>query len=159
MVELTTPAAQQTIQAILTPALMISACGLLLLGLNNRYVSVVTRMRTLNDEKRRRLSDPDAIDREYVDALRFESVMRQIPLLLTRVSYLRRSLMYLWCGVICYLSTSLLLATSLLLLKDVAAFAVWVFLLGLVFALVGVVYALMDIVLADKVLRYETEIY
>ena len=28
-----------------------------------------------------------------------------------------------------------------------------------VFALVGVVYALMDIVLADKVLRYETEIY
>jgi hypothetical protein len=159
MIELTTPAAQQTIQAILTPALMISACGLLLLGLNNRYVSVANRIRTLNDEKRRRLSDPDAIDREYVDALRFESVMRQIPSLFKRVHYLRLSLVYLWCGVICYLSTSLLLATSLFVYRDVASISVWVFLLGLLFALIGVVYALLDIVLAEKVLRYETEIY
>ena len=159
MVELTTPAAQQTIQAILTPALMISACGLLLLGLNNRYVAVVTRIRTLNDEKRRRLSDPDATDREYVDALRFESVMRQIPSLLTRVSHLRRSLINLWCGVICYLSTSLLLATSLFFYKDVASYSVWVFLLGLIFALIGVIYALIDIILAERALRYETEIY
>ena len=78
MTEITTPIAQQTIQAILTPALMISACGLLLLGLNNRYAIVISRIRVLNDEKRRKLADPEGIDREYVDALRFESVLQQI---------------------------------------------------------------------------------
>ena len=66
MHELTTPLAQQTIQAILTPALMISACGLLLLGLNNRYAIVISRIRMLNDEKRRKLADPEGIDREEI---------------------------------------------------------------------------------------------
>jgi hypothetical protein len=157
--ELTTPSAQQAIQAILTPALMISACGLLLLGLNNRYATVVSRIRLLNDEKRRRLADPDGIDREYVDALRFESVMRQIPSLLTRANYLRRALILLWIGVVSYLMSSLSLGAGIFLGLHAAAAAVWIFLFGLVSASVGVVFALLDIALAYKVLRWEIDIY
>ena len=159
MIELSTPAAQQTIQAILAPALMISACGLLLLGLGNRYATVATRIRALNDEKRKKLAEPETIERDYVDVLRFESVMHQIPSLLVRVNHLRHSLMYLWAGVICYLSSSLCLGASLFFRLDAAVFAVWIFMLGIVSALVGVVYALMDITLADKVLKLESEVY
>ncbi|MCB2203380.1 DUF2721 domain-containing protein [bacterium] len=159
MHEFTTPLAQQSIQAILTPALMISACGLLLLGLNNRYAIVINRIRGLNDEKRKKLSDPEGIDREYVDALRFESVMRQIPSLLTRANYLRRSLIFLWIGVICYLLCSLLLGAALFLNLGAAALAVWVFILGLLAAACGVVFALMDIMLAFRVLKLEVDIY
>ena len=43
----------QAIQAILAPALGISAVGLLLLALMNRYSTIVNRIRLLNDEKRR----------------------------------------------------------------------------------------------------------
>lgn len=159
MHELTTPLAQQTIQAILTPALMISACGLLLLGLNNRYGIVVSRIRLLNDEKRRKLADPEGIDREYVDALRFESVMRQIPALLTRANHLRRSLLCLWIGVICYVLSSILLGAGLFLGMNVANAAVWVFLIGLLSAVCGVIFALLDIYLAYRVLKLEVDIY
>ncbi|MCZ7557637.1 MAG: DUF2721 domain-containing protein [Bacteroidia bacterium] len=157
--EISNPSAQQAIQAILTPALMISACGLLLLGLNNRYATVVSRIRLLNDEKRRRLADPDGIDREYVDALRFESVMRQIPSLLTRANYLRRALILLWIGVVSYVLSSLSLGAGIFLGLHAAAAAVWIFMFGLVSAAIGVVFALLDIALAYKVLQWEIEIY
>lgn len=159
MSEITTPIAQQTIQAILTPALMISACGLLLLGLNNRYAIVISRIRLLNDEKRRKLADPEGIDREYVDALRFESVLQQIPSLLMRANYLRRSLMFLWSGVICYLLSSILLGFGLFFGVNAASVAVWVFMFGLLSAIAGVVFALLDITLAYRVLKLEVEIY
>ena len=159
MTEITTPIAQQTIQAILTPALMISACGLLLLGLNNRYGTVISRIRALNDEKRRKLADPEGIDREYVDALRFESVLQQIPSLMTRANYLRRSLIFLWMGVISYLVSSILLGLGLFFGLNAAAFAVWIFLVGLLSAAIGVIFALFDIMLAYRVLKLEVEIY
>jgi hypothetical protein len=159
MTEITTPIAQQTIQAILTPALMISACGLLLLGLNNRYAVVISRIRLLNDEKRRKLADPEAIDREYVDALRFESLLQQIPALMIRANHLRRALMFLWGGVITYLLSSILLGFGLFLGLEAASVAVWVFMFGLLSAIVGVVFALLDIVLAFRVLKLEVEIY
>ncbi|MBL0175227.1 MAG: DUF2721 domain-containing protein [Ignavibacteria bacterium] len=159
MNELTTPVALQTIQAVLTPALLISACGLLLLGLNNRYAIVVNRVRLLNDEKRRKLVAPETIDREYVDAVRFESLMRQIPSLLIRANHLRHALMHLWIGVICYLVTSLSLGASLFLYGGLATLAVAIFMAGIIFAVIGVVYALMDISLAQKVLHLESELY
>ncbi len=43
----------QLIQGMLAPGLMISACGLLLLGMNNKYSLVVNRIRLLNEEKRK----------------------------------------------------------------------------------------------------------
>ncbi|MBI5646727.1 MAG: DUF2721 domain-containing protein [Ignavibacteriae bacterium] len=154
---LSTPAAQQTIQAILAPALMISACGLLLLGLNNRYSTVVGRIRVLNDEKRRKLADPEAIDREYVDAMRFESLMRQIPSLQMRAKHLRHALISLWSGVFCYLLTSLCLGLSLFLHLPIAVFSVWIFMVGIGSAALGVMYAMFDIVLAHRVLQLESE--
>jgi hypothetical protein len=159
MTEITTPIAQQTIQAILAPALMISACGLLLLGLNNRYAIVIGRIRMLNDEKRRKLADPEGIDREYVDALRFESVLQQIPSLMQRANYLRRALLFLWIGVFGYLLSSIMLGVGIFFGLSAAIYAVWIFMIGLVSAAVGVVFALFDIALAYKVLKLEIEIY
>jgi hypothetical protein len=159
MQEFTTPAAQQTIQAILTPVLMISACGLLLLGLNNRYTTVVGRLRMLNDEKRRKLADPEAIDREYVDMIRFESVIKQIPSLVVRSNYLRRALIFLWINVLMSLCASLTLGLSLFFRIGIATVAVYSFLAGLVSASIGVVFALMDIAIAHRVLNLETELY
>jgi len=43
----------KTIQLMLAPAVMISACGLLLLGISNKYSSITNRLRILNEERRR----------------------------------------------------------------------------------------------------------
>ena len=40
----------QIIQLILAPAVMINACGLLLLATSSKYSSVLNRIRLLNDE-------------------------------------------------------------------------------------------------------------
>ena len=45
----------QIIQLMLAPGLMISACGLLLLGMNNKYSLIVNRIRLLNEERRKEL--------------------------------------------------------------------------------------------------------
>ena len=50
----------EVIQLMLAPGIMISACGLLILGINNKYSMVVNRIRLLNEERRRilgKLSD------------------------------------------------------------------------------------------------------
>ncbi|MBK6682755.1 MAG: DUF2721 domain-containing protein [Ignavibacteriales bacterium] len=39
------------IQAMLAPGIMISACGLLILGMNNKYSLVVNRIRTPNEKR------------------------------------------------------------------------------------------------------------
>ena len=159
MTDFTVSAAQQTIQAILAPALMISASGLLLLVINNRYSTVISRIRMLNDEKRKKLADPEGVDKDYVDVLRFESVMRQIPSLLTRANHLRRSLILIWLGVLSYILSSLCLGAGLVTDVNAAAIAVGVFMFGLFSAGGGVMFALFDITLAYKVLKYEIEIY
>jgi len=42
----------KAIQLMLAPAVMISACGLLLLGINNKHSSITNRIRLLNEERR-----------------------------------------------------------------------------------------------------------
>jgi hypothetical protein len=151
--------AQQTISAILTPALMISACGLLLLGLNNRYATVVGRLRALTEERRRRAAQGERSGEEYHDTIRFESIVRQIPLLLMRSGFLRRALIYLWIGVFGYLSASLCLSFNLVFQNAMfAGVSVVVFMIGVLSAAVGVVFALLDIIYAHKVLSLETEV-
>jgi hypothetical protein len=86
-------------------------------------------------------------------------VLQQIPALLVRANHLRRSLMFLWGGVICYLFSSILLGFGLFFGLDAASVAVWVFMFGLVSAVAGVIFALFDITLAYRVLRLEVEIY
>ena len=88
------------IQAILAPALGISAVGLLLLGLLNRYSNMVTRIRLLNDEKRkfkRLLAGPDEL--EYADRARFASVTKQTEELLLRSRLVRNAILSMQCSI------------------------------------------------------------
>lgn len=81
----------QHIQAILAPAVMVSACGLLLLGMQNKYGRIIDRMRVLTRERLALLShtgDPFAdrrlpvIDRQIRDLLRRTRIQHDAVLLL-----------------------------------------------------------------------------
>ncbi len=50
------------IQIMLAPGLMISACGLLLLGMNNKYSLVVNRIRLLNEERRKFIYEKKTVE-------------------------------------------------------------------------------------------------
>ena len=64
----------QAIQLILAPGVMISACGLLLLGINNKFTSVLNRIRILTEEKRKTIFN--AADRNFLstEIQRIESI-------------------------------------------------------------------------------------
>jgi hypothetical protein len=81
----------QHIQAILAPAVMVSACGLLLLGMQNKYGRIIDRMRILTRERLALLGqggEPLAaerlpvIDRQIRDLLRRTRIQHDAVLLL-----------------------------------------------------------------------------
>ena len=79
----------QAIQLILAPGVMINACGLLLLGINNKFTSVLNRIRALTEEKRKMALL--AANREFhpLEDQRIESISRQIKDLLNRARLVR----------------------------------------------------------------------
>jgi uncharacterized membrane protein YciS (DUF1049 family) len=87
------------VQSMVTPAVMISACGLLLLSTSNKLARIVDRIRELNSEDRGLAAD--------VDGVRRLSIRNQIDLLLRRALLLRNA-----CGLL-YLAVAVFALTSL----------------------------------------------
>ncbi len=149
--------AQQTIQAILSPALMISGTGLLLLGLNNRYSSQINRIRLLNDEKRRLVRAQEArAEIDYLETVRLESVVRQITSLFHRSNLLRRAIFFHYIGILLYILTSLIIGLHLIWTGAfVESLPLVIFFIGLASSMSGVVFAIMEVSAAHKVLHLE----
>lgn len=146
----------QAIQLIIAPAVMINACGLLLLGISNRYTVILTRVRTLNEEKRRivaRLGDREATSD---DTIRLESIARQIDRLLVRAVYARNAVLSYLGGVGLFVLTSLLIGadffSGVLELRHAILTA---FLAGIVAMMAGVIYGILDTRKAYEVIRYD----
>lgn len=92
------------VQSMVTPAVMISACGLLLLSVSNKLGRIVDRIRDLNAE-----------DREMppgTESVRRLSVRNQIDLLLRRAVLLRHACGLLYIAVTVFAATSLFIGLS-----------------------------------------------
>jgi hypothetical protein len=94
----------QLVQAMVAPAVMISACGLLLLGLTNKLGRIVDRIRDLNAE--------DRTVAPGTDPVRHQSIHNQIDQLVRRADLLKRSSGLLYLGVIFFVVTSLCIGLS-----------------------------------------------
>ena len=146
----------QAIQLIIAPAVMINACGLLLLGISNRYSVILTRVRTLNEEKRRivlRLADHSSAPE---DTVRLESIARQIDRLLVRASYARNAVLSYLGGVGLFVLTSLLIGADFFSGAFELRYAILTaFLAGILAMMAGVVFGILDTLKAYEVIRYD----
>jgi Protein of unknown function (DUF2721) len=132
----------EVIQLMLAPGLMISACGLLLLGLNNKYSLVVNRIRILNEEKRRFVNKAAEKDFSYEETVRLESISRQISALSFRVKLVRNSVLSYTIAVALFVITSLLIGIQYLFdFQSLSYLMTTLFLLGMLSVLIGVIYA------------------
>jgi len=133
----------QIIQLILAPAVMINACGLLLLATSSKYSNVLNRIRLLNEEKRKLFKK--AGDKNFEETLRLESLSRQIGHLMHRAELVRNSVMCYTGAIGLFFVTSLLFGFSFLIHGFQSDSAITVaFLLGMVVVFVGVVYSFLD---------------
>ena len=132
----------QIIQLMLAPGLMISACGLLLLGMNNKYSLVVNRVRLLNEERRRFLIKNSGRDFSYEENVRIESISKQITHLLVRVKLVRNAVLSYTIAVAFFVITSLFI--GLQFASDeirLTALIIGPFLIGMLSVVVGIIYA------------------
>lgn len=152
-----TVTAIQAIQAILAPALGISAVGLLLLGISNRYSSIVNRIRLLNDEKRkfsRILTEKKELD--YTDNMRLASIAKQTEELLVRSRYARNGILSLQAAIVLFVLVSV--AISLTLFTNSESFRLFplvIFSIGMVAVLVGVLFAAVEVYRSYKIILIE----
>ncbi len=148
----------QIIQLMLAPGLMISACGLLLLGMNNKYSLVVNRIRLLNEERRRSLHKLD--DKEFTlqENVRFESISKQLESLTFRVKLVRNAVLSYTIAVALFVLTSLLIGFGYLLdITRLNSFITLLFLLGMLSVLAGVVFAAYETYKGFEIVKYEVE--
>lgn len=140
------------IQAMLAPGLMISACGLLILAMNNKYSMVVGRIRLLNEERRRLGSAQPGDERQRA---RLESLAFQLAELLRRLRLVRNAVVGYLSAVALFIMSSLFIALRILAGWPEAA-ALILFIAGVLAALVGVFFAASEAMLGYRIVLMET---
>jgi Flp pilus assembly protein TadB len=148
----------QIIQLMLAPGLMISACGLLLLGMNNKYSLVVNRIRLLNEERRRALHKLGDQEFSFQENVRFESINRQLEKLAYRTKLVRNAVLSYTIAVALFVLTSLLIGVGYLLdVTKLNSFITILFLLGMVSVLIGVLFAAYETYKGYEIVKFEVE--
>lgn len=134
---------------MLAPGIMISACGLLLLGMNNKYSLVVNRIRTLNIEFR-------SLDTQNIS--RRDSILNQLPLLIKRMKMIRNAVWLYTIGIALFifsiLSIGIFLVVSGAYIMTYISFGLFV--LALLAVLLGIINAAKEVRLGYEILSIET---
>lgn len=148
----------QIIQLMLAPGIMISACGLLLLGMNNKYSLVVNRIRTLNEERRKALHKLGEKEFTLQENVRFESITKQLERLTYRVGLVRNAVLSYTIAVALFVLTSLLIGVGYLFdMTRLNSFITVLFLLGMTSVLAGVLFAAYETYKGYEIVKYEVE--
>lgn len=149
----------EVIQLMLAPGLMISACGLLLLAMNNKYSLVVNRIRLLNEEKRKFVSRMSGKDFNYEETVRLESIALQIRKLAFRARLVRNAVLSYTVAVALFVITSLLIGFKFIFdLEKLASIITTLFLIGMISVLVGVIFAAHETIKGYEIIQLEVKV-
>jgi len=149
----------EIIQLMLAPGIMISACGLLLLGMNNKYSLVVNRIRLLNEERRRVVHKTNDSDFNYQENQRLESISMQISSLVFRVKLVRNAVLCYTTAVALFVLTSLSIGFGYLLdITKLNSLITILFLLGMISVLCGVIFAAYETYKGYEIVNFEVRI-
>ncbi|CUS96941.1 DUF2721 domain-containing protein [Candidatus Chrysopegis kryptomonas] len=149
----------QAIQAILSPAVMISSSAFFLSGLNARHSTLVNRVRLLNDERRRLVRE--LINRgelEYTENVRFLSIKNQIDILVRRIWYIRNAMLCHISAAIFFVLTSFAIALNIFFAGSfVREIPLYLFVVGLFLVLCGVCFLGIDVLISYRVILIEVK--
>lgn len=150
------PSIVEIIQLMLAPGLMISACGLLLLGINNKYSLVVNRIRLLNDERRKIVHKLDDKNFNYHENVRLASISKQLDALVFRVKLVRNAVLSYTVAVALFVLTSLSIgAEEIFSINRLTSVITILFSLGMLSVLTGVIFAAYETYKGYEIVRFE----
>ncbi len=143
------------IQIMLAPGLMISACGLLLLGMNNKYSLVVNRIRLLNEERRKFKYEKESIKNLKK---RHKSIDLQIEKLYHRMVLVRNAVFSYSLAVAFFIVSSLLIGFNKISTpSDLNWLVIIIFLIGMVFVFAGIIFAAIEVWRGYQIVKIEME--
>ncbi len=142
---------------MLAPAVMINACGLLLLGINNKYSSMINRIRLLNEEKRRYfIKIENNTELDYLETSRIQSIHKQIDVLLYRIKLVRNSIFSITIGLFLFIITSLLIGVETFVGASLTKYIfITTFALGMILVGIGLIFLLTDTLKGFKIVQVE----
>lgn len=147
----------QAIQAILAPAVMISSCALFFLGLSNRYIALLTRIRLLNEEKRNlnyKLIEVGELKK--AENNRLFHINTQVNALLQSTWHVRNAIMCHIVAIFCFVLTSFTIGVNFFLAYSlIVGISIYLFISGMFFVLSGVICMGLDIFISSKVILVE----
>lgn len=142
------------IQAMLSPAVMISCSGLLLLALTPKLGRVIDRIRLLNQEKtgiakKSRLDDTDPD--------RLESIEHQTEMLVFRAQLLKRSSGATLLAILFFVITSAFIGFAYVSGLHLVTLTLIAFMIGMFFVFAGVGFAYWEIRISHNTIKEEIE--
>ena len=150
-----TPRVIQVIQYAIAPAVMVSSSALLLLGFQNKFSNLANRFRALNQEKRF-LSQKT--QRDPAEEARLGNLTEQVDQLVRRASCVKNAILLTYAGIICFVSTSILIFVSNTSSSQLYRLTIGVFLLGFIFLLAASVQMILETRLFYKVISLEKKV-
>ncbi|MDD5361430.1 MAG: DUF2721 domain-containing protein [Ignavibacteria bacterium] len=149
----------KAIQLMLAPAVMISACGLLLLGISNKYSSINNRIRLLTEERRRIHNKiKDGAELDYMETTRHQSIARQLNDILFRAKLVRNTVSFYVTGLFLFIITSLVIGLDMMLVTKITDYiAVSIFILGMMSVGIGLIFSLKETLKGYKIIEVEVK--
>jgi hypothetical protein len=146
----------QTIQLIIAPVVLITACALIQNAVLLRYAAVGQSMRSLTLERLQLLRSDEAKDLYYRE--RMQEIDRQIPLLARRHRLLQNTVLVIYGAISIFLINMFAIALTVAIRSDVAAiFALLLFLLGTGVVLLGVFLTALEVQMSHRAICYEVD--
>jgi hypothetical protein len=152
----------RTIQLILAPVVMVSACSILVGGLQAHYASINDRLRAMARERLDLLRSlrAEAVrgseERDTLALERLEEIDHQIPVLLRRHRQVHDAVLAVYCAILIFVASMFVIACAAAVNTDwTATAALLVFLAGVAALLVGVVLITVEVRTSHRALQYE----
>jgi len=141
------PSIAQLIVQMVSPAVMISACGLMLLTLGNKYARVVDRLRLFGAEYRalKKLGETATA----IDTARKRDLETQFPHVFDRGRLLRNAVLFFYTAILFYVGCSLTIPLGM------PPVSLTLFCLGMASVLVATVFAWRETLLSYRLIRHE----
>lgn len=144
------------IQAMLAPGIMISACALLLLGMNNKYSLIVNRIRLLDDEKRKFASVSKNGNLTDDDEHRLKSIKMQLTKMNYRIMIVRNAVTSYSTAIALFILSSLFIGLDYLFNTNfITGIALASFLAGMLSVMIGVLFAAKEVRKGYEVVQIE----
>ncbi|NUN09145.1 MAG: DUF2721 domain-containing protein [Ignavibacteriaceae bacterium] len=145
---------------MLAPGLMISACGLLILGMNNKYSIIVNRIRQMNEEKRRFMVKAGDIALSYDDEVRLKSIAHQLSELSVRLFYVRNAVISYSVAVALFVLASMFIGVGFVLQnRTLEMIVIFAFSVGMLLVLSGVIFAALESKKGFDIVKYEIKVH